>query len=103
LRRNQAGLLVGCLLQARVIGMNGCVGSLFPGNFILQTRYVLLGLGYTRLRSSNFSLQFRDFEHCEGLALMHAVANVHIDVPDIAGDLSMDVDFLKCLEYSGDG
>jgi hypothetical protein len=83
--------------------MNRCVGSLFPGDFTLQTRDVLLGLSYARLRPSNFSLQFRDFENRESLALVYAVAYVHIDMPDIAGDLSVDVDFLKCLKHAGYG
>ena len=83
--------------------MNRCVGSLFPSDFTLQTRDVLFGLGYARLRSSNFSLQLRNFQHRECLPLVYAVANVHIDVPDIAGDFSMNVDFLKCLEHAGDG
>jgi hypothetical protein len=76
---------------------------LFSGDFILQTRYVLFGLGYTRLRSRDFSLQLGDFEHGESLALMYSVSNVDINVSDIAGDLSVDIDFLKRLEYSGDG
>jgi hypothetical protein len=34
---------------------------------------------------------------------MYTVANVHIDVPDISGDLSVNVDFLEGLEHSCDG
>jgi hypothetical protein len=62
--------------------MTICVAD-YTSDFTLQSRDVLLCLGYTGLRSSNFGLQLGDFEHSQGLALMYAVTDVNIDVSDV--------------------
>jgi len=48
-------------------------------------------------------LELGDLQHRQGLPLMHAVADVNVNVADEAGNLGMDIDHLIGLELPREG
>ncbi len=46
-------------------------------------------------------LHFRDLERSQKLPFLNAIANVHLDLLDVSGNLGHDVHFLKRLELRG--
>ena len=55
-------------------------------------------LGYTGLCARDFGIQLRYLQHGQRLALVHTIANIDIDVPDVTRDLAVDIHVLKGLE-----
>ena len=51
----------------------------------------------------DFGIQLRYLQHGQGLALVHTIANIDIDMPDITRDLAVHIDILKGLEDASDG
>ncbi len=102
LRGNDARLLHGGFLEARVVGLKGRVQRLCAGNLVLRRgnrvlRAERLGCGTGILRC-----QLGHFQHSQHLPGTHAVADVDIDAPEIPGNLGMDVHHLEGLELSGE-
>ena len=54
-------------------------------------------LGYTGL-CRDFGIQLRYLQHGQRLALVHTIANIDIDVPDVTRDLAVNINILKGLE-----
>ena len=91
-----------CLLQARVLLMQRLVLRLGATDLVLRARDLFLALldledGLLQLR-----FEFGDFKGSEGLALLHDVANVDVDLAHVAADLGVHVDRLVGLELPGE-
>ena len=102
LLRDQAGVALRCLLQARVLFMQSLVLRFGAIDLVLRARNLFLALvdledGLLQLR-----LQFRNFKRSERLALLDDVADVDVDLAHVAADLGVDVDHLVGLELPGE-
>ena len=88
LLRNQVGLLLEHLGQARVHEVRFVVGRLRADDLLLGA---LDGGG----RLLELSLQLRELQDREHFSSLHPIADVHFHLPDIAGDSGVHVDFLE--------
>jgi hypothetical protein len=50
------------------------------------------------LCARDFGIQLRYLQHGQRLALVHTIANIDIDVPDVTRDLAVNINILKGLE-----
>ena len=81
--------------------MHGSKAGLLTRDLILKPLNVLLRLGDSRLRTGYLRLKLRHFQHCEGLTLAHAVADIHINAADVSRQLTVNGDLLEWLKYAG--
>ena len=71
-------------------------------DLVLRPRHFRLAAIHACLRPGAVVRHFGDFERRQQLAFFDAIANVHVDVLHVAGDLGHEVDFLIRLELRGE-
>ena len=81
----------------------GCrIIRLLPGHIASQPGNLILRLAYTGLRTGHLGLELRDLQHSERLSLANTIPDIDINMPDIAGNLAVNIDLLKGLKDAGD-
>jgi hypothetical protein len=100
---NETGLLVGRLFEADIVGVYRGVGGAIAGDFVLKASDVFLRLCDSRLRACDLGLEFGNFENRDRLALANAITYIYVDVANVTGDFSMNINLLEGLKDSSDG
>jgi hypothetical protein len=103
LLRHQAGLSLVGLQQPLVIVMQSGVHGLRPRDLALRAHDLVPAARHFRHRPGQLRLQLGDFQHRQGFALVHAVADIHVNMLNETGDFGMDVDYLVRLELPRQG
>src|ERR1700749_2674767 len=74
------------------------IKRLIASDLALHARNLFLRARDPRLRAFYLSVKLRHFQHCQCLSLANTISDIDIDMSDISGDLSMDIDLLKRLK-----
>jgi hypothetical protein len=70
-------------------------------DLMLRTQQIVLGTLHLEYSALQLSIQLRNFQYRQGLALAHPVANVHVDLHHEASDFGMNVHHLVRLKLPG--
>src|SRR6202021_3474241 len=100
---DQAGTRVGSLLQSSSCCTQGNMIRFRAIYVVLSARYFLLAVAHARISSLQLRCKLWDLENSEHLALVDVIANVNIDVLDIAGDLGVEFHFLVREKFARNG
>ena len=79
------------------------VRGLRPLQIALRSANLLLRSARRRVRAGKLRRQLRHFQHRQRLAFLHVVADIHINLADVARHLRVHIDVLERLEFPGDG
>ena len=70
-------------------------------DLVLGTQQIILCALHLEYSALQLSIQLRDFQYRQGLALAHPVANVHVDLYHEASDFRMNIHHLVRLKLPG--